>query len=78
MCKYDVVRKTEIRNVSQHRQRRTKPLTAKKKNQKKIGEEWTCSVVGDLLADRRTHRQTDTLNTVLRFRGAAEVTKQWL
>jgi len=36
--------------------------------EKKINEEWTCSV-GDMLADRRTH-------TLLRFRGGAEVTKQ--
>ena len=67
--KYVTYRNTAREGPSHSRQR---------KKSEKIGEEWTCSVVGDLLADRRTHRQTDTLNTVLRFRGAAEVTKQLL
>ena len=33
---------------------------------KKFGEDLTCSSE-DMIADRQTHRQTDTLFTILRF-----------
>jgi len=46
--------KPEVHNISLRRQMH-----------KKVGEDRTCSFE-DMIADRQTHRQTDTLITILR------------
>ena len=54
--------KPEVPNVSLRRHRRTEPWP--QVTCVKIGEDWTCSSE-DMIANRQTLRQTDTLITIL-------------
>ena len=72
MAKHDVIHKLEVNNVSQRRQRRTKPRPW----DTEIREDWSSSyrhMLANRQTDRQTQRQThtdrQTDNTLLPYQG---------